>query len=40
MFGFILKMFIRLLSIYAIGYFGASLASNYKKTIKSISLRN
>ena len=40
MFGFVKKMFIGLLRIWAIGRFGASLASNYKEPIKCISLNN
>ena len=40
MFGFIEKLFIGLLSVYPIGSFGASLASNYKEPIKCVSLNN
>ena len=38
--GFISKMFIGLLSICAIGSFGSSLASNYRKPIKYVSINN
>ena len=41
MFGFIFKkLFIALLSACTIGSFGASLASNCKKTLKFLSLNN
>ena len=40
MFRFIKKRFIRLLRVYAIGSFGASLVYNYEQPIKYVSLNN